>query len=237
MLPLGATAFPDRVAAGLVRGMPGNIVSCKVRIRPGSDSVALEITGHVQGIKSFWFSAQEVNFGDSAVWKNLTDIPRPLQRRGLSKVLMHNTFQMAVGLGLQSIRLHAVDVGSYAWLRYGFVPSDDDWNGDMKAAIIARLAHLKLDGHVSSTTMNRLLKLLSGTDARLAAAIAVERVPVPSLKPDVKGRDRMVPLGWALIGEANEGKGASWRGSLNLLEPDDTEGFLIYVKGHMERRE
>ena len=230
MLPIGLTAFPEKVAARLVRGMPGEIVSCKAQISPNSDSVALEITGCVQGVKRPWFSAQEVNFQDGAVWKTLTDIPEPLQRKGLSKTLMRNAYHLATTLRLQSLRLHAIDVGSYAWLRYGFVPSDEDWNGDMKAAITGRLSQLRLDGHISAITMNRLLKLLSGTDARLAAAVAAERVPVQSLTLDAEGRARMVPLVWALIGEANEGRGASWHGALDLLERDDTDNFLLYVE-------
>jgi GNAT superfamily N-acetyltransferase len=223
------TFTPGIVAQALLGLFPCETQNCKATIRRARNLVDLEITGTFEG-GGTWISAQQINFSENALWKGLVLLPDDRQGQGLSKLLMRNCYEVARGLRLSTLRLHAMEVGSYAWLRYGFKPDAADWIATMKTDIGARLGELLGAGLVARATADRVFRSLAVDDPAIAIAVAAERELVPSLQRDSKGGPVWIPLGRALLAEANHGRGTSWRGSLNLDDPGMMSIFLDYTR-------
>jgi GNAT superfamily N-acetyltransferase len=224
----GVPLAPEFLARALIDGFSSVTEHCRVAVRRETEDLAFESSGTLEDGAS-WLSAQVLDFADGALWKGLTDIPPQWQGYGLSRSLMRNAYRVARLLGLTSIKLRAIEIGSYAWLRYGFRPDDESWEGPLKADIATRLAELLAVRAVGETARARVLRFLGGDDPALANAIAAERQLVPSLRRGPDGRPVLVPLGRALIAEANGGRGCSWQGTLALNDPAVMRVFLDYV--------
>ena len=61
-------------------------------------------------------------------------IPPEFGGSGLGKRAFQEFLKVYQDIGINNINVHAnIDVGGYAWARYGFVPDKEDWNDIRKA--------------------------------------------------------------------------------------------------------
>jgi len=66
--------------------------------------------------------------GTVEVDHNRFQIDTRLQKAGLGKKVMRNSYELYKELGVSTIRLDAnIDVGGYAWARYGAAPTPETW--------------------------------------------------------------------------------------------------------------
>jgi hypothetical protein len=76
-----------------------------------------------------------------------------LQDKGIGKTILANQLKLWDHLGVEELSLNAnIDVGGYAWARYGYVPSISDWEDiqdrtkrTMKNVIMSAGTREKLD--------------------------------------------------------------------------------------------
>jgi len=59
---------------------------------------------------------------------------------GVGKQLLAANVEMYRQLGLEKVEVHAnIDVGGYAWARYGYVPTEDSWSDEVEPYVRERL--------------------------------------------------------------------------------------------------
>lgn len=149
------------------------------------------------------------------VHHNLFEIDSSAQGHGIAKDLLANSMQLYDQAGIGRIHLTAgLDVGGYAWAKYGFLPKD----GQATRELFSRL-NQKLDGlrGISVPTREVVRLLLKSGDPKALWTIS-----------DLDGvtaerRGEQLPLGKALL------LGTCWKGVMNLDDPQARKRFHNYI--------
>jgi hypothetical protein len=131
------------------------------------------------------------------------------QAKGLGKKILKNSVRLYEELGLKKVRLEAnIDIGGYAWARYGMVPNYQSW------VMLREDALARLEG-ASGPAVDQLRKILERDD--------------PKAIWDLADSDARV------YGDERFGKkflmGRSWVGELDLSDRESMERFWNYVGG------
>lgn len=136
---------------------------------------------------------------------DLMAIDRSLQGKGIAKELHKLQYKLARKWGIKKYHLHAnVDVGGYAWWKYGMVPTDMD---RMARRILRHGTFLKEKGRAGATTLlNHYANLEKLSDSEKVEYI---RNNLDELK----------------IGLLN----SSWRGELDLNDERSRKLFEDYI--------
>jgi pterin-4a-carbinolamine dehydratase/2'-5' RNA ligase len=140
-------------------------------------------------------------------------VPEDQQGSGLAKAIMRGSFDEYERLGVDQVTVHAnIDVGGYAWARFGFKPNNPD--------LVARLLHRRIDGLPDLTVgQRRALERLvdEGDDVTAIWRIADTR-----------------------IGEREVGKeilkDQDWYGTLRMDDREATDRLHAYVTAPSSRR-
>lgn len=113
-------------------------------------------------------------------------------------------------MGIEQIHVHAnIDVGGYAWARYGFVPNAVSWP-KVQSQIISRASNIS-----DLAVRNRVLAAASSSDPKSIRVIA-------AMRDRAYGPDKAA-VGFALLQSSN------WYGTLNLK----TDGS--YARAYVSR--
>lgn len=113
--------------------------------------------------------------GQRIVEHSLFTINKDAQGQGIAKKMLANKVKAYDRLGVDVVTMEAnIDVGGYAWARYGFVPSTTSWNG-MKTKLTAKLESKKFSG-LDDATKSKLGAALNSNDRRAIWQIADDRV-------------------------------------------------------------
>lgn len=121
-------------------------------------------------------------------------------------------------MGINKVEVHAnIDVGGYAWARYGFVPTQESWdamrlNGGLVRNGTSRIASVrpKVEQIENVAVRNRVLGLLENPDPRAMLVIAAMR-------------DKTRPSGIDTVGKTLF-LGGHWFGTLHL---DSAEVYSV----------
>lgn len=156
--------------------------------------------------------------GRFVVENALLEIDDSIQSRGVGKLFQANQMRMMERLGVDRVELLAnIDVGGYAWARYGYVPSEAAEVGtlsNLASEIRGQVAGL---GQISDQTRAELLDSLArleAGDGRAVWEIADRR----DIEPE-SGQ----ALGKKLL------LGRNWYGELNLRDEAAVKRFKAYV--------
>lgn len=141
---------------------------------------------------------------------NYLKLNSSLQGAGMAKELLSNQIDLYNKMGLKKVALTAnIDVGSYAWPKYGFVPSESEWS-DLAPRIAQRARDLAPD----PATAAQVQRLTNSSDPKSVWSIA------DITKPDKNGD----PLGKSLL------LNHSYHAELDLNDPESMERFNAYVR-------
>lgn len=155
------------------------------------------------------------------VHHSLLELDADVQGRGIAKDLLANSLRLYDLAGIGSIHLTAgLDVGGYAWAKYGFLPSPGRATRDLFSRIGGRLA--SLDG-VSETSRQVVQRLLQSEDPKALWTIS-DLDGVTAMR-----QGRRMPLGKALL------LGTTWKGVMHLDNPNARARFNNYISSE-ERR-
>ena len=137
----------------------------------------------------------------------------PTQGAGLGKQLLGNQVDLYNKMGMKSIGLFAnIDVGGYAWAKYGFQPKPYDWT-TLQSGMNRRLMGLHQSGEISPEALDAAQTLVRQPDPKALWNIS-----------DITGKTKSgEPLGKKLL--LNQ----SWSGSLNLKDPETMDRFNAYI--------
>ena len=138
-----------------------------------------------------------------------------LQGAGQAKRFLAQSVEAYKKLGVDKIKLHAnIDVGGYAWIKYGFKP-DAAGAAALTEHATKRLADLKAAGHISDAMEGHLKRTIGFGDFQAAADIG------GSTKVEFEGKSQSVGKHLFL--------GSDWTGELNLNDRSSMNQFNAYI--------
>lgn len=140
------------------------------------------------------------------------ELPHAMQGKGVAKTFMRDSMELYEQLGVQEVTMFAnIDVGGYAWSKYGFVPRSN-WDSVQRNAV-ALLRDLDRRGiPVSAAARARIVQVVSDPDPQGIWALA-----------DLSEIVRYRPLGKRLL------MNTSWGGRLRLDDAAAMKRFHDYV--------
>ena len=144
-------------------------------------------------------------------------IPASGQGHGTAKKFLSNSFAMYERSGVDEVKLHAnIDVGSYAWAKYGFVPNQESWD-----KLRGELGHKLLNLAMSDSDRMAVHSVLSNKDPHSIWLLSDCDIQA-SLKEgyDSGYTDK---VGKLLLMNRH------WRGAINLHDPLAMKRFHAYV--------
>lgn len=149
-------------------------------------------------------------------------LPKSKQGSNIGKRLFQNSLQLYDHLGLEHISVHAnIDVGGYAWARYGFKQTAEDWLRFAAIRLRNNLAKADAEGvfnlseelRAARPEVERLLASADPASIRMLAAIDI---PVP-------GPIDKLTLGKKML------LGSDWYGTVYLTDQEDYSIFHAYI--------
>lgn len=165
--------------------------------------------GHMD--RQFHFSQQ----GTTAVYHRLFELFPGTQGKGIAKDLLANSVALYEQAGVSKIDLYAsLEVGGYAWAKYGFSPKPGSQTRELFRTVAGRLQALK---NIPPRTRALVEKLLASEDPKAIWALS----DLEGVKVQQGGKS--VSLGKALL------LGTSWQGSLDLQDPQARARFDQYI--------
>ena len=151
--------------------------------------------------------------GEAYVHHDLFTLRKECQGAHVAKTLLARSLPFYESCGFHKVELFAaLQVGGYAWARYGFTPRDECEMTRLAGVVHSRLERLPLGEDVKAG----VFRLLENPDPRTLWALSDLELPV---KVDGKS----TTLGKALL------LGVSWDGVLNLQDPEARDRFNRYV--------
>lgn len=141
------------------------------------------------------------------------EIPEGEPASSIAKGYLLSTVSLTRDIGLSYISVQAgLELGGYAYARYGFVPSAAGWHV-LRKSLLKKVGKNELLGGMS-------LETVIATNALLASA---DPTSIFALSDLVELTYNKLPLGQALLA------GTSWKGSLDLNSQDAMSRFLAYM--------
>jgi len=142
------------------------------------------------------------------------------QNMGLSKSYMANALPLYQEMGMGKVKLHAnINVGAYAWAKYGFVPSSSASAINLSNQLKNRLNRFKAAGYgpqLSDQIEAYVVQLIEGIDDTRSNL---------QLIADLGHLTEGKTLGYWLLEDLD------WYGELDMYDPGTLERFLSYVGG------
>ena len=143
-------------------------------------------------------------------------MPASAQGSGVGKLFLRNQLALYDQLGIERITLYAnIDVGGYAWARYGFKAASPEWWKALKPQLLENFNGIKdsLPESVAKTVRG-LLRSADPKTIRQVAALQYQYVSASGAAQT---------LGKKLL------LGTDWFGALDLTDPDDYAILLSYL--------
>jgi len=159
--------------------------------------------------------------GKLVVRHNYFSLPESAQGKGLSKGVLSNQMKLWEEIGVERVELNAnINVGGYAWSRYGFKPTQGEWN-KLRKSLRDDVARSNLTGDEKSI----LLKVLNSDDPRGIWTVADMSRKVTNKDVFVVGlkKDKPLKIGQRLLMDSN------WNGGLDLKDQEQMERFRNYL--------
>ena len=148
--------------------------------------------------------------------------------KGFGKELLKGHLPLYKKLGIKKVRVHAnIDVGGYAWARYGFVPDAGEQTNFIRGQVGSRASDLLSEvedpiafyGESMAKELSAL-SLANWTDPTKIRSIAALKGKVPKSYFNGFGGDT---IGKALL------LGSDWEGELDLTDPVSLKTFQKYL--------
>lgn len=143
------------------------------------------------------------------------------QGKGIGKEMLRKHMAQYQKMGVQRITLHAnCDVGGYAWAKYGFTPTKEEWR-DLREEIASYADHVDLltvEQEADREALAKELKRIGASDDPKALwDLADLTTPVK------RGDGRVKPYGKDLL------QRLGWEGELRLDDAKAMQRFYNYV--------
>jgi len=234
---------PNELLASLFKGLPSNFVK-KFEVEPVSNDVTMTIKGKTieddTEIIRHFFHDEDGKLCASHEVFCLNDAD---QGKDFAKKFMRNSMQEYRRMGVSSVFLTAnLDVGAYAWAKYGFLPKKNDWNQLRDSRYLGMFSMDKrlslVKGQLSESEYKHVQSLLENKDPRtifqvsdLTIQIDLAKVRKPQILPDHRHyanafghRKGSISLGKFLL------LAQEWEGHFDLSDSECNNRFHTYIE-------
>jgi GNAT superfamily N-acetyltransferase len=206
---------PEEFRAEFMGGLPGTM---KISLDyDGGWAIAGQI--HDEDGNSIGVYRRIIDFETNEAEADFFEIDDEKQQgQGIGKRLMAANVAKYQELGLDRVKVHAnINVGGYAWARYGYVPHDDSWRGELNSWLNEKIEEA-------------VIVTVEGEESEDEEDYE-ETVDVPeSIRALIDSDDPKAV--WA-IADSKYGKdlliNSDWYGELNLRDKETMERFNAYV--------
>jgi hypothetical protein len=155
--------------------------------------------------------ARTIDFKRKKAVHAVLELPLNAQGTGIAKKILSSQVETYKKLGLDGIEMHAnIDVGGYAWLKYGYTPSTpQDWQ-HLKRQVKRNLSKTK---GISKDARKKINSILDSPDPRASWLLS----DLNDKTEDGKSVAKSLLLG------------TEWEGELSLKDNGSMERFNSYV--------
>lgn len=181
----------------------------------GSKNISLRMERAGFGTSLPFYQNIQIKPSMNALYINAVELAAEDQGSGMMKKYMRELVSVARDMGLPAINMTAgLDVGGYAWAKYGFAPSSDSW-ANLVATVSKKIADGNLLEGISTETKAVVNTLLNSTDPTSIFVLS-----------DLTEKTKEgVAIGKALL------LGTEWSGGLELGNQTAMTRFLSYIGG------
>jgi GNAT superfamily N-acetyltransferase len=189
--------------------LSGLLLSAKPRAYSGLKSILFGDNIRVRVNRQMFGSAENaamtIDIGADGMKLDLLDLSSVDQGKGIGKKFMRELYTATKDMGLPSIKLLAgLDVGGYAWAKYGFKPLAIDWT-ELRG-YLTKMFETKGLAKTLPVVQSKLFKaVMASDDSAMIYALADS------------------PMGYDLLA------GRWWEGALSLSDPEAVTRFLTYI--------
>lgn len=196
---------PEDFKHQFLNGLDGSM-----RLNFDTINETLEISGRLMdknksNIASY---SRRMNFNTGYAYSALLEInDKTAQSQGVGKTMLAGNVAMYMKLGLKKLGVSAnIDVGGYAWARYGYVPTESSWQ-NLKP-IIANRIRLRV---ADQTGKRQLTNMITSNDPKTLWDIADSKY----------GKEMLLDTNWA--------------GELKFDDHDAMHRFNAYIAGQSKK--
>ena len=161
---------------------------------------------------------ERTSSGSLSVKHDIFEVHENSQGKGIAKEFLKNCMEIYKHLGVKSIKLGAnIDVGGYAWAKYGWSPSLKSWS-KLSSRITNILHELYKNKLIDRETFLHTWDIVASDDPKSVWKIADLTIPVQK-------DGKTISLGKYLLMDS------LWWGELKLDDEDGMKRFNTYVNG------
>jgi GNAT superfamily N-acetyltransferase len=165
-----------------------------------------------------------IDFNNSTAKHNLFQLEDSATGSNIGKDILAGQMRMYNRLGIKEVHLSAnIDVGGYAWAKYGFAPSSASGNQAWGMWAVHRADELHASNQIDTTTKNYIKSFARSDDPHAVWHISDLRQSVVRTDRS-RGTSQRMTLGKALL------LGSSWSGKIKLDDPVAMTRFHAYVE-------
>lgn len=132
---------PEDFKRQFLGGMPGSM-----RISYNERPDAMHISGYLKDKdgRDIAEYSRDIDLDDKHAYSAYFKVKEGVRGGGIGKKLLAGNVEMYQKMGLDRVRVSAnIDVGGYAWARYGYVPTPSGWDSLKSGYLKGRLANLE----------------------------------------------------------------------------------------------
>jgi len=114
-----------------------------VNYYPNDD--AMEVSGTLRDERGDVLGSytRNIDFDDRKAVSSFFSLNRSEQNKAVGKQVLAANVAMYQKMGIETVSVHAnIDVGGYAWAKYGYVPTQHSWHQNLQDKLISNINHL-----------------------------------------------------------------------------------------------
>ena len=189
------------------------------------ETFRLKVEGGQSGDGEMWFVERTFELQGNFFNADEMFISEKIRGQGIGRKLMGDLIDASRYLKVDRIKMHAQDIGRYAWLKLGFRPDAGSWR-DIRKDLISAVFYF--EDVIGKENALKIMNVISKGRPETANIIASLSNPVPSrVLRDEFMQPLLVPLGKALFLEWS----GDWIGEFVLSDPEANRIANDYLKG------
>jgi hypothetical protein len=217
--------------------------STRIRISIDTDTqatIAGTIRSESGGLTTFTRRFDTVSSRGNKVSHVFFEVDKDFQGKDVGKALSKQFLSLYDHMGVGMIDIHAnINVGGYAWARYGFIPEDYSWPELVLDSIrqwktVRNVGRLGFGPATDMLTANQIAELDDFFAVLADSKNPLDVREIASLKYDIY-KDEPNPSGTGSVKKTTTiGKqillNADWYGKIPLVNPDDYSVYRKYIE-------
>ena len=163
---------PDKLVDHLLAGFPADHHNRTYITEYGP---GMRVSSDITGPNGVLSTQVRVFFNDRSILHDYFKLDRSLQGSDVAKKSFAAALPAYKAAGFKRIDVHAaLDVGGYAWARFGFVPKKADWKY-LSGTIQARINDGERSNKISAEDVKLLRELATSADPKVVGLIAAHK--------------------------------------------------------------